>query len=270
MSEQVVLWERVGRLGYITLNRPEKLNAINDEMLAQLDQALEAARRDDEVRVLVIRGAGRSFSAGYDLAPSGATIGQHRDVVDDRDRLQSRTDLWLKIWDHPKPVIAQVHGHCLAGATQLCIFCDVTVVADDARIGFPAIPVGGGYISPMWTWLVGPKRAKELSFTPGSQISGAVAAEWGWANRAVPAAELADTVRALAERIATVPGKILHMKKVAVNRTMDTQGFRVAVGFGSEFDALLHASEPVERLAGLIRERGLKGAIEAFNRGETG
>lgn len=269
MADQAVLWERTGKLGYITLNRPEKLNALNDEMLDRLDQALEAAKRDDDVRVLIIRGAGRAFSAGYDLSASGSTIGQHRDIVDDRDRLQSRTDLWLKIWDHPKPVIAQVHGYCLAGATQLCIFCDITVVAEDAKIGFPSIPVGGGYISPMWAWLVGPKRAKEMSFTPGSQISGKVAAEWGWANRAVPAADLEATVRAMAERIAVVPEKILHMKKVAVNRTMDAQGFRVAVTFGSEFDALLHYSEPVEKLSGMIRRLGLKGAIEAFNQGQA-
>ncbi|MFN8533233.1 MAG: enoyl-CoA hydratase-related protein [Dehalococcoidia bacterium] len=265
--EELVLWEKVGRLGYLTLNRPEKLNALNAPLLAALEERLEQAKQDDEVRVLIIRGAGRAFSAGFDLSPDAPERQGHRDIVDDRDRLQRNTDLWLKIWDHPKPVIAQVHGYCLAGATQLCIFCDLTVVAEDARIGFPAIPVGGGYISPMWAWLVGPKRAKEMSFIPGSQISGSLASEWGWANRATPADQLEQTVRGLAEQIATVPSKILHMKKVAVNRTMDTQGFRVAVGFGSEFDALLHHSGPVQELSATIRELGLKGAIEAFRAG---
>jgi enoyl-CoA hydratase len=265
--DDLVLWEKAGRLGYLTLNRPEKLNALNQPLLAALDRRLEEAKADDEVRVLIIRGAGRAFSSGFDLSPDQPERAQHTDIVDDRDRLQRNTELWLKIWDHPKPVIAQVHGYCLAGATQLCIFCDLTVVAEDARVGFPAIPVGGGYISPMWSWLVGPKRAKEMSFTPGSQISGRTASEWGWANRAVPADQLADTVREMAEAIATVPSKILHMKKVAVNRTLDAQGFRVAVTFGSEFDALLHYSEPVQELRGLIREKGLRGAIDAFRSG---
>ena len=269
MLGDVVLWEKDGPLGYITLNRPERLNAMNRAVLEGIGEALTEATRDDDVRVVIFRGAGRAFCAGFDLAPESEEIGEKRDTVDDRNRLQANTDLWLRIWDCPKPVISQVHGYCLAGATQLCIFTDITVVADDAIVGFPSIPVGGGYISPMWAWLVGPKRAKQLSFTPGSQISGKVATDWGWANESVPAAELEHTVREMALKIATVPPKILQIKKAAVNRTMDMQGFRVAVGFGSEFDALLHYSQPVEDLAAMIRTHGLKGAIAAFAAGET-
>ena len=267
--QDVVTWEKQGRLGYITLNRPEKLNAMNDEVLEAFERVLDASRADDDVRVIIIRGAGRSFSAGYDIAPGASEKRGHLDIVDERERLQAHTDLWLKIWDHPKPVIAEVHGYCLAGATQMCVFCDLTIVAEDAKIGYPAIPIGGGYISPMWTWLVGPKRAKEMSFMAGSQISGKIASEWGWANRAVPAAELSQTVKEMAEEIAKIPSKILRIKKIAVNRTMDVQGFRTAVAFGAEFDALLHNSEPVKELQELIRQEGLKGAIEKFKRGET-
>jgi enoyl-CoA hydratase len=269
MTEQVVLWEKSGPLGYITLNRPEKLNALSQEVLLRLEQLLDETRYDDDVRVLIIRGAGRAFSAGYDLARGASGGDHHEDIVDDRNRIQRNINLWLKIWDHPKPIIAQVHGYCLAGATQMCVCCDMTVVAEDARIGFPQVPSGGGYISPFWTWLVGPKRAKEMSFTPGSQISGKVASEWGWANRAVPAAELEDTVRAMATEIARVPAKILQMKKASVNRTMDVQGFRVAITFGAEFDALLHYSEPVQKLSNMFRKYGVKGAIEAFQQGQT-
>jgi enoyl-CoA hydratase/carnithine racemase len=125
---------------------------------------------------------------------------------------------FMKIWDHPKPVIAAVHGYCLAGATQLCVFTDVTVVAEDAKIGLPSIPIGGGYITPLWTPLVGPKRAKQMSFVAGSQISDTTASEWGWANYAVPADELLDNVRALATEISRIPSEILRMKKLAVNR----------------------------------------------------
>lgn len=270
MSGELVLWERSGNLGYITLNRPEKLNALSGALLREFDDVLDTARTDSGARVIIIRGAGRSFSAGYDLSRGPNAGGEHGDPVDDRDRLQANIDRWLRVWDFPKPVIAQVHGYCLAGATQLCVMTDMTVVAEDARIGLPTIPVGGGYITPMWTWLVGPKRAKEMSFTPGSQIDGATASIWGFANRAVPAEKLADDVRLAAERIATVPEKILRLKKNAVNRMLDMQGFRAAVSMGAETDALLHASEPVQKLSGMIREHGLKGAIDRFQQGELG
>jgi len=265
-----VVWEREGDVGYVTLNRPEKLNAISLPMLREFDEVLDEAQRDDAARVIVIRGAGRAFSAGYDLNPA-AEGRQHRgDTVDDFNRLRWMLERWLRLWDFPKPVIAQVHGFCLAGATQLCVMTDITIVAEDARIGLPSIPVGGGFITPMWTWLIGPKRAKEMSFIPGSQIDGRTAAAWGFANRAVPASRLEEDVRETARRIAVVPAKILQLKKASVNRTMDIQGFRTAIMLGVETDALLHASEPVQRLSGMIRESGLKGAIDRFNRGDLG
>ncbi|HEY7295222.1 MAG TPA: enoyl-CoA hydratase/isomerase family protein, partial [Dehalococcoidia bacterium] len=155
---ETVLWERNGNVGYLTLNRPEKLNAISPAMLREFDEVLDEAQRDDAVRVLVIRGAGRAFSAGYDLSPDAEGRQQRGDPVDDANRLRWTLERWLRLWDFPKPVIAQVHGFCLAGATQLCVMTDITIVAEDARIGLPSIPVGGGFITPMWTWLVGPKR----------------------------------------------------------------------------------------------------------------
>jgi enoyl-CoA hydratase len=148
------------------------------------------------------------------------------------------------------------------------VFCDVTVVTEDAKVGLPKIPVGGGYITPLWTWLVGPKRAKQMSFTAGSTISGATAAEWGWANYAVPADELWTSVTSLAHDIAKTPASILRMKKYAVNRVVEIQGFRASVGLGAETDALLHASADVHRLSEGIRSHGLKEAIRAFENGE--
>jgi enoyl-CoA hydratase len=266
----MVLWERRGRLGYITLNRPEKLNALSQPMLQEFEEVLDEGQRDREARVIVIRGAGRAFSAGYDLNPSAEGRRDPGDPVDDRDRLQANVDRWLRVWDFPKPVIAQVHGFCLAGATQLCLMTDITIVAEDARIGWPSIPVGGGYIAPMWTWLIGPKRAKQMSFIPGSQIDGRTAAAWGFANYAVPAEQLEPEVRSLAEQIAMVPAKILRMKKHAINRVLDMQGFRTAVSLGAETDALLHASQPVKQLSAMIRQHGLKGAIDEFRRGNLG
>jgi enoyl-CoA hydratase/carnithine racemase len=260
--------ERDEGLTWLTLNRPHRLNAMNWTLLEELSQALTYLATDDETRVIAIRGAGRAFCSGYDIENDGEEIAEARDIVDDHDLLVKHLSRFLQIWDHPKPVIAAVHGYCLAGATQLCVFCDITVVAEDAIIGLPNIPIGGGYITPLWTPLIGPKRAKQMAFVPGSQISGVTASEWGWANYAVPADELENNVRELAHNIAKIPAPILRMKKTAINRVADVMGFRVTVNMGAETDALLHYSSAVQGLTDMIRESGLKGAIARFNAGE--
>jgi enoyl-CoA hydratase len=263
-SYELIRVERDGHIGALILNRPEKLNSLSTPMLEEFDQALAELGEDEDVRVVVIKGAGRSFSAGYDLGPDDP-MRLNRTTTSDRENQQHKVERWLKIWDLAKPVIAQVHGHCLAGATQMCVASDITVVAEDARIGFPALPLGGGMISPTWLWLVGPKRAKELSFTPGSWISGKEAAEWGWANRAVPAAELDETVLKMARKIAKVHPEVLRIKKLANNRVMELQGFRTAFTFGAEWDAILHFAPSVVELQTRIREQGLKAAIAHYN-----
>lgn len=257
-----------GAVGWLVLNRPDKLNAMNAQMLTEFSTTLDRLNDDDAVRVIVIRGAGRAFSTGYDIErrPDGAS--PHRDAVEDFDRLKLNIDRFRCIWDGPKPVIAAVHGYCLAGATQMCVFADVTVVAEDARIGLPKIPVGGGYITPLWTWLVGPKRAKQMAFTSGSSISGTTAVDWGWANYAVPEPELWNSVAELAANIARTPAPILRMKKHSINRIMDLQGFSASAMFGAETDALLHMDSSVKLLSAQIREHGLKAAIKAFEAGE--
>ena len=258
------------QIGWLILNRPEKLNAMNVVMLEEFSAALHELAARSDVHVIVIRGAGRAFSTGYDIERDSREISEDADSVTDYERLTENVDRFLEIWDCPKPVIAAVHGYCLAGATQLCSFCDITVVAEDARVGLPKIPVGGGYITPIWTWLVGPKRAKQMAFVAGSSISGQTAAEWGWANYAVEADDLWANVRELAESIARTPAPILRMKKVAINRIMDLQGFRSSVTLGAETDALLHASNAVHTLSQGIRDHGLKGAIKKFEDGEFG
>jgi len=258
-----ILLERDGPLTWITLNRPDKLNAMSKALLAELSAALSALTGDDGTRVLAIRGAGRAFSAGYDIE---RTEEAHEvDIVDDYLTHAGYLERFLEIWDHPKPVIASVHGYCLAGATQLCTFCDLTVVAEDAVIGWPSLPLGGGYISPLWVPLVGPKRAKQMSFVPGSRISGKTASDWGWANYAVPAPDLEANVRALALNIARIPAATLRMKKMAINRVADVMGFRNIVPMGAETDALLHYSAAVKELAAMIQEHGLKKAIGIFS-----
>lgn len=171
--------EHEGPLTWIILDRPDHANALSNELLDEFTHALESLKTTGG-RVLAIRGEGRGFSAGYDVGQVG--VPKAADPVADRDRLRRNLDRFLAIWDHPKPVIAAVHGYCLAGATQLCVYTDITIVAEDSRIGEPSIPIGGGYIAPLWAPLVGPKRAKELAFVPGNSIDGRTAVEWGWAK----------------------------------------------------------------------------------------
>jgi enoyl-CoA hydratase len=276
--------DREGSLTWLVLDRPERLNAMSQVMLREIEQALDHLAADAATRVIAIRGEGRAFSSGYDIerapAPAGdaapgtaqpvvEAIGGHIDITEDFTRLDRNIQCFLKIWDHPKPVIAAVHGYCLAGATQLCVFTDITVVAEDAIIGLPSLPIGGGYITPIWTPLVGPKRAKQMSFVAGSKISGRTAEMWGWANYAVPAAELWDDVRRLAADIVKIPAEVIRMKKYSINRAAEIQGFRTIAPLGAETDALLHYSGAVDELRDSIRDLGLRAAIQQFNQRGT-
>lgn len=254
--------EQAGVLTWIVLNRPDKANALSNELLDEFSDALKRLEKEGGP-VIAIRGEGRGFSSGYDLEQVGK-LGATVDPVADRERLRKNLDRYLAMWDHPKPIIAAVHGYCIAGATQMCVYADITVVADDVRIGEPTLPIGGGYIAPVWTPLVGPKRAKELAFIPGNSIDGPTAVEWGWANHCVPAAELVAAVEFLAHRIAKTPPAVLRIKKLSINRAAEACGFREAGAAVAEMDALLHLTPDVIELKKWIGEVGLKEAIAAY------
>lgn len=268
MSDEVILRNDLGGgVVELVLNRPEKLNAIDVAMRTRLLQLLDEACADHAARVLIIRGAGRAFSAGADATGGGEQM--PRDAEGDREHiLETSWPTYLRFWDAPKPVIAQVHGYCLANATILCNCCDIVVAAEDAVIGWPNLPLGGGAIGPSWVWHVGVHRAKELSYQVGSRVSGAEAAAMGWANYAVPAEELEANVRALAARIARVPADILRIKKEAINRVYDGLGFREAMRLGATWAALSHHTAGAEDVRGRIREVGLTQAIEEYRRSE--
>jgi enoyl-CoA hydratase len=263
-----------GKIARLTFNRPEKRNAFDDTMLQEFEDAVAEVRERADVSVLVIRGSGGSFSAGYDVAPAprpdpSAPRPPRPDILHDRARLEKTLQRWMLVRELPQPVIAQVQGHCIGGATQLCMMCDLIIAAEEARIAWPGLPLGGGFISPIWAWLVGPGRAKYMSFRPGSAINGREAAEWGWATLAVPEVGLEAEVERVAREIARVPLDVLRVKKLAINRQMDIMGFATAVRLGVEWDAILHESDAVKEMRALVREKGLRGAIDAF-RGEAG
>lgn len=253
--------EHDGPLTWIVLNRPDHANALSNELLDEFSDALDALKTTGGP-VLAIRGEGKGFCAGYDIGQVG--VPRAADPVADRARLQRNLERFLAIWDHPKPVIAAVHGYCIAGGTQLCVFTDITIVTEDAKIGEPVVPIGGGYIAPLWAPLVGPKRAKELAFVPGNSIDGKTAVQWGWANHAVPADQLLASVRSLAERIALTPPDVLRMKKISINRAMDAMGVRAATGAVADADALLHLSPSVLEIRARIATEGLKPVLNSY------
>lgn len=256
-----VLVEHGSAISWIVLNRPDQANALSEPMLEAFSAALDALKTTG-APVIGLRANGRGFCSGMDLGKYGGTAGQSpsADVL----RLQRNLDRWLAIWDHPKPVIAAIHGYCLGVGAQLCVFADLTLVADDVRIGEPGLPIGGGYIAPTWTALVGPKRAKEFAFLPGNWIDGPTAVEWGWANHCLPAADLIPAAEAMAARIAQIPPAVLRAKKAAINRAAEAQGWRQATAGIAETDALLHLEPDVLRIRDRIDSEGLKAVLADY------
>jgi enoyl-CoA hydratase len=250
-------------ISWIVLDRPHAANALSQELLDEFADALDRLRTQG-APVIGLRGEGRGFCSGIDLGGYGAADAGPADPGADRARLEANIARWLMMWDHPKPIIAAVHGYCMATAAQMCVFTDITVVADNVKIGEPTIPIGGGFIAPTWVSLVGHKRAKEFSFVPGNWIDGPTAVQWGWANHCVPADDLIPAVRSLAERIALTPPEVLRLKKLSINRAAEAAGFRQALSGLAEIDALLHLTPAVLAVRARIKDRGLKAVIQDF------
>ncbi|MEK3937087.1 enoyl-CoA hydratase-related protein [Sporosarcina sp. FSL W7-1349] len=260
VTEKAILVEKKGKIAYIILNRPEKLNALNPALFEELDEALDLLEKDDSVSVLIIKGNGRAFSVGYDVTKYNIPT-----VIEDKNKLEAYTRRWIRIWEYPKPIIAQVHGYALAGGTQLVACCDIVVTDEDTQFGFPSLPLGGGFVGIYWGWHVGHQRAKMLDLTAGSRINGKEAEQYGIAAKCVPAGQLEEEALNIARGIAKTPLDILKLKKQAHNRIMDLQGFRTGIMFGPEQDAIIHTADGIKLVQQKIEEHGLKGAIQWFN-----
>lgn len=247
----------------LTLENPAKKNplslAVLDDILAHLQRA-EA----DGARVAVVRGAGDSFCAGYNLDPSGRVdYASANGIVDDVKQLQRLADRLKAIRQSPLPLIAQVHGYCFAGGTDLMLASDVAIVAQDAKIGVPNVrSLGISLLSTLWPLAMGPMRAKMMMFT-GDWISGAQAERWAMVGLAVPAEELEPSVMALARRIAGMPVDLVKPVKRAMNRAFDMIGVDQLVAAAVEIDAISHFSSPVVDFWKMAREDGLKTALRA-------
>jgi len=245
----------------ITLNRPEKRNALNHKLRGDLIDALETADADDDVRVTIVRGAGSCFSAGYDLGGGNEGLEYpHFTAGGDGQWPRHVTETWMGIWDLAKPVIAQVHGYCLAGGSELATGCDLVYVAEDAQMGYPAVRFGVPDMH-FHAWFLGMRAAMEMMVT-GDSISGTEAVRLGWANRAFPVADLDDEVVAVARRVAKIPTDIVSLNKRTVHRAMDAMGIRSAIRAGTELCALGTKQESFVEFIDKIAELGLKEALQ--------
>jgi enoyl-CoA hydratase len=260
-AEPVLVTEDLGPVRRLTMNRPNALNALNGELMDALMEALDAAADDDGVRVLVLRGAGRAFCAGYDLTEDAE--GGEMDAREWHRVLKHDNDRMLRILDHQKPVIASVHSYCLAGGTDLMLACDLAVAADDAYFGYVDVRFGSGVVSMFLPWVIGARAAKELLFTGQDRVTAAEAHRLGLVNRVVPREELDAATTALAEEIAKNEPFVVQATKRAVNRAWDVAGFRAAMEANVELDVMIETANLPARdeFRRITQEQGLKAAI---------
>ena len=257
----ILIDDPVPHVRRITLNRPEKRNALNHALRGQVIHALEQADMDPDVRVMIVRGAGKSFSAGYDLG--GGNEGQElpwHTAGGDGQWPRQVTEGWMRIWDLAKPVIAQVHGHCLAGGSELATCCDLVYMAEDAQMGYPAVRFGVPDMH-FHVWFVGMRKAMEMMVT-GDSLSGVEAARLGWANAAFPAQELEGRVLELAQRIVAVPADLVQLNKRTVHRQMEIMGLRAGIRAGTELCALGTHQKSMHEFLANIQAKGLTQALQ--------
>jgi enoyl-CoA hydratase len=262
-----VLYEAADRVATLTLNRPERRNAITPELVADLRAGLERAWDDGGVRVIRLRGAGPAFCAGYDIGWGSESMlaAEHAgpwDAMADYRTMSRFVDAYMALWRSPKPVVAQVHGYCVAGGTDLALCSDLIVCSEDCRIGYPPARVWGSPTTAMWMYRLGLERSKRLLLT-GDAIDGRRAVEWGLASEAVPPSEVDAAALRLASRIALLPSNQLHMMKLLVNQAFEQMGLATTQLVGTLLDgAARHTPEGVaftrrgaEDVRAAVRER---------------
>jgi enoyl-CoA hydratase len=271
------------RDGYaiVTLNRPEKRNALSMDLLTELHTALWEADDDTAVHAVLIRGAGKDFSAGYDLTPGiGISVrpklretryrrgGLYEEdgasCDDDAWRLEYSQRLRMAIFDMHKPVVAQVHGNCLAGGTDVALLCDIIIAADDAQIGVPPVKDIGTTPNSMWLYHLGPQWAKRLMLT-GDTLSGVDAAKVGLVLKAVPSDILEAEVEGLMRRLGKIDTDLLSANKRIINLGLELMGARTLQRLAAENDVRLHTADVSHRFRLLAKQKGLKAALDARN-----
>jgi enoyl-CoA hydratase len=257
------------RIARLLLNRPDHYNAINDDTPKEIRAAVEWANADSQVHVIVVEGAGKGFCGGYDLTHFGQSNIHHPcqqesapwDPMDDYAFMKRNTEDFMTLWKSAKPTLAKVHGYAAAGGSDIALCCDLLVMADDARIGYMPTRVWGCPTTAMWTYRLGPMRAKQMMFT-GDTIDGSTAAAWGLATQAVPANQLDAVTQALAERIAGVPHSHLAMHKMVVNQVMLTMGLEQSQQMATVFDGITRHNPEGLWFRRYAQTEGFKAAVQ--------
>lgn len=261
MTFTTIVYERLDRVARITLNRPERANALNQTMLAEIGAALDDAERDPQIRALIVQGGGAAFSSGFDLkeqmerCPTG--------VAEWEPILRRDFETVMRFWHAPKPTIAAVRGPCLAGGFELALACDLTIAAEDAFFGEPELKFGAGIVVMLLPWLVGPKIAKEIILLGEDRLSAARAEAIGIVNRVVPIAELEASALAAARHLAAIDPELVKRTKRAINRSLEARGMLGALEEALTIDLLIEGAGSPDKLQfmAIARREGLKAAL---------
>jgi enoyl-CoA hydratase len=259
-----------GPIAVITLNRPEELNTIVPPMPDEFEAAMNMASRDSSVKVVILRGAGRSFCGGYDFGggfrhwddyiTTGGQWDPGKDFAFATAPALAPTQKFMSMWRSPKPVIAQVHGWCVGGGSDTALCADIVIASEDARIGTPYSRMWGAYLSGMWLYRLGLTKAKEYALT-GKPLSGREAADVGLINKAVPFGQLEAEVRTTAEQLASIPSSQLAAMKLIVNQAFENMGLASTQTLGPILDGLMRNTPDALAFIGLAQDRGVRAAI---------
>lgn len=260
-----ITYEKRGPIAYVTLNRPDKLNALSDDLQREVREALEdAGWGDDAIRVIVLKAAGRAFSAGFDI-----TAGANAHAVSRRERFLkgkgfSASGWWDVFWNNPKPIIAQIHGFCIAGGLATATFCDLRICSEDAKFGAPEIRTGGPYIPAVWPWVIGMTKARELLYS-GNLIDAEEAKRLTLVNEVYPLEELDEAVEKQALTIAKLPAATVEYNKKLVNMSYELMGVRQVIERSMELEAIAlasaEASPEIAQFNEIRAAEGLKAAL---------
>lgn len=270
MAYETILYSKQGALATITLNRPEHLNTIVPAMPDELEKAVIEAGRDPDVRIIVLRGAGRAFCAGFDfsgdfghfrdLLSTGGRWDPGKDFLFTTDPFRAPVPKFMSLWRSPKPVIAQVHGWCVGGGSDLALCADIVIASEDARIGTPYSRVWGCYLTGMWIYRLGLTRVKWLALS-GESLSGKEAAEIGLINRAVPFRRLEAEVERTARKLATIPLSQLAAMKLIVNQAYENMGLHSTQLLGPVLDGYMRNTPEALRFIETAARKGVAAAV---------
>lgn len=275
MKFTTVLYEVKDRIATITLNRPDRLNAINEQLPTDLRRAVEQAERDPDVHVIVLQGAGKGFCGGYDLVEYAETEGEIHgsqempwDPTEDYTMMSDNTHNFMSLWRARKPTICKIHGAASSGGSDIALCCDMIIMADNARIGYPPARVWGIPTTMMWVYRLGMEKAKRMLFT-GDLISGTEAAEMGLVLKSVPEDQLDGEVQKLADRIKGVPRNQLMMSKLTINQAYESMGMHQTQMFANIFDGVARHSPEGMWFRERAQEVGFKQAVQERDSGDN-